>query len=132
MHKVGGVIVVCAVVFIVYLIMLVTMPTIVEVTLIANSTINASGINTTLQPGSTEILIAAPWILWFVPGVSYAREYGYIDNVAVDSMVCTGCHRYDCCGANTKETLAPSEIIGYHTDDNDKQHKRQGKCQAIK
>ena len=69
MHKVGGVIVVCAVVFIVYLIMLVTMPTIVEVTLIANSTINASGINTTLQPGSTEILIAAPWILWFVPGV---------------------------------------------------------------
>lgn len=69
MKKVGGVIVVCAAVFAVYLIMLVVMPTVVDITLIANSTINASGINTTLQPGSTEILIAAPWILWFVPGI---------------------------------------------------------------
>jgi len=67
MRKVGGIIMVCVAVAICYLIMLVVMPTVVDVTLIANSTINASGINTSLQPGSTEMLIAAPWILWFVP-----------------------------------------------------------------
>ena len=70
MHKVGAVAVVCGIVFAVYLIMLITMPTIVDVTLIANSTINASVANVTgKMPGATEGLIMAPWILWFVPAV---------------------------------------------------------------
>jgi len=69
MGKIGAVIVVVSIVCALYLIMLTVMPVVVDLSLTANSTINASGVNLTAMPGSTEVLVSAPWVLWFVPGV---------------------------------------------------------------
>lgn len=70
MHKIGGVIVVCALIFVVYLVLLVVMPVLVDFTYQANATINASVANvTTRMPGATEGLIMAPWALFFAPAI---------------------------------------------------------------
>ena len=68
MSKIGQIIVVVSIVAALYLLMLVVMPVIVDLSLAANATINAS-VNASYFPGSTDMLIATPWILWFVPFV---------------------------------------------------------------
>jgi len=67
MGKARGVFITVAFVVVVYLIMLVTMPIVSEFASTANTTAAAS-VNVSLQPGSTSALLAAPLVLWFVPG----------------------------------------------------------------
>jgi hypothetical protein len=66
MNKIGHVAIVVVIVAIVYLIMLVVMPVVVDIAATANATANATS-NMSQYPGGSEILIAAPWVLWFVP-----------------------------------------------------------------
>ena len=67
MNKVGGVIVVVCLVAAAYLIMLVTMPVLIDVATTANTTMTA-GSNMANYPGTSGALMSAPWVLWFVPG----------------------------------------------------------------
>lgn len=67
MKKIGHVAIVIGIVFFVYLIMLVVMPVVVDMSLSANAAMSASS-NMAAYPGGSEIVVAAPWILWFVPG----------------------------------------------------------------
>ena len=69
MKKLGAVIIIIVVVAICYVTMLVYMPVINTMVQTGNATITASGANLTNMPGSQSGLIAAPWILWWVPGV---------------------------------------------------------------
>jgi len=55
-------------VFIAYLAMLIIMPFVSDMASTANVTMAASS-NLTNYPGSAEAVLAAPWILWWVPGV---------------------------------------------------------------
>ena len=66
MRQFGHVILVIVFVCVVYVILLVVMPTVTSLVSTANYTIEAS-VNTSLQPGSTSILLMAPWILWWIP-----------------------------------------------------------------
>lgn len=68
MSKIGHIAIVTVIVFFTYLVMLVVMPVVVDLSLTANATA-AAGSNMSLYPGGSEILIASPWILWWVPGV---------------------------------------------------------------
>jgi len=68
MYKIFQVIITVSIVLVVYLLMIVIMPVVVEMSLTANATMNASS-NMSQYPGASEGLIAAPWILWFVPAV---------------------------------------------------------------
>ena len=68
MNKIWGVVIVTSLVAVLYLILLVTMPILVDATITCNSTINASS-NMSLYPGTSSMVIATPWILWWVPGV---------------------------------------------------------------
>lgn len=67
MNKIGHVLIVIGLVIAAYLILMVTMGTVVDLAETANTTITASS-NLTLYPGASEGLIAAPWVLWWVPG----------------------------------------------------------------
>ena len=69
MNKIGQVILVVCLVIGLYIIMLAVMPVVVDVTLTANTTITDSGVDIAAMPGSTDILILAPWFLWFAPAV---------------------------------------------------------------
>ena len=69
MNKIGQVILVVGLVIALYIIMLAVMPVVVNVSTAANTTITDSGVDIAAMPGSTDILIAAPWILWFMPAV---------------------------------------------------------------
>ena len=68
MNKFGAVAKVCVAVFLVYLIMLVVIPWLADITLTVNSTLNATS-NMSNYPGTSEFLLSIPWILFFVPGV---------------------------------------------------------------
>lgn len=68
MNKIGQVIIVIALVSACYLIILVTMGVVVGLAETANATMTASS-NLTNYPGAAEAVLAAPWVLWFVPGV---------------------------------------------------------------
>lgn len=68
MNKFGAVATVCVAVFMVYLVMLVVMPWLADITLTVNSTLNATS-NMSNYPGTSEFLLSITWILFFVPGV---------------------------------------------------------------
>lgn len=68
MKKFGAIVTVIGVVIIVYLILLVVMPWLAEITTSVNTTLNASH-NMSLYPGTSDFLISTPWILFFLPGV---------------------------------------------------------------
>ena len=67
MNKLGKIVVVTIAVFILYLLMLVVMPFFSDMASTANTTMAASS-NLTNYPGGAEGVLAAPLILWFVPG----------------------------------------------------------------
>ena len=66
MNKIGQVFIVIGLVAACYLILLVVMPVLNQFASSANATIQSS-VNVTLFPGAVEVLLAAPWVLWFVP-----------------------------------------------------------------
>lgn len=68
MNKIGQVAIVVAIVIAAYLLLLVTMPILVDFASTANTTMHA-GSNMTNYPGTAEGVVAAPWALFFVPGV---------------------------------------------------------------
>lgn len=67
MNKIGQVTIVVVVVGILYLLLLAVMPVLTGVAATANATMAATS-NMSNYPGASEGLIAAPWVLWFVPG----------------------------------------------------------------
>jgi len=67
MNKIGQVTLVIVAVIVLYLIMLVVMPLVSDMASTANTTMAASS-NLSNYPGATEGIMAAPWVLWFVPG----------------------------------------------------------------
>lgn len=67
MGKIGAVIMVVGFVIIVYLILLVAMPILVDTAATANATMDATS-NMTNYPGTAGALVSAPWALFFVPG----------------------------------------------------------------
>ena len=69
MNKIGQVALVVFIMGIVYLIMLAVMIVVSDMSIAANATIAASGVDVEAMPGSTSFLLAAPWILWFMPAV---------------------------------------------------------------
>ena len=68
MNKLGTVAIIVALVIVCYLFLLVVMPVIVDTTITANTTMSATS-NMSNYPGTSEAVIATPWILLFVPGV---------------------------------------------------------------
>lgn len=68
MSKFGQVILVVIGVSILYLLMLVVMPIMVDVASTANATITSDS-NPANYPGGTSFLLAIPWICWFVPAI---------------------------------------------------------------
>jgi len=68
MNKFGAVAAICVVVFLAYLIMLIVIPWLSDITLTVNTTLNATS-NMSNYPGTSPFLLSIPWILWFVPGV---------------------------------------------------------------
>ena len=66
--KVGAVIVITAMVAGAYLLLLVVMPILNTFAAAANATMDATS-NMSLYPGTSEALIASPWVLFWVPGV---------------------------------------------------------------
>ena len=67
MKKLGAVLIVIGVVAACYLVLMTVMGTVTDLAETANATITASS-NLTNYPGASEGLIAAPWVLWWVPG----------------------------------------------------------------
>jgi len=67
MKKIFGVMIIIAMVSAVYLILMVSMGAITDIVETANATMTASS-NLSNYPGASEGLVAAPWIMWFVPG----------------------------------------------------------------
>jgi len=68
MNKIGAVIIVMGAVIAVYLLLLVTMPILVDFASTANTTMAATS-NMTNYPGTQEAVLSTPWVLWFAPGV---------------------------------------------------------------
>lgn len=69
MRKIGHVLIVIGMVIASYLLMLVVIPdVVVPMVETANVTMTASS-NLTQYPGASEAMVAAPWVLWFVPAV---------------------------------------------------------------
>ena len=66
MNKLGAVLLVIIVVSIVYMFMIILMPFLTEIVSTANTTMAATS-NMSNYPGSGELLVSTPWILWFVP-----------------------------------------------------------------
>ncbi len=69
MNKIGQVALVVFIMGVLYLILLAVMPVVSDMSIAANTTITASGVAVAEMPGSTSFLLAAPWILWWIPGV---------------------------------------------------------------
>ena len=71
MSKFGQVAIVVGIMIILYLLLLVIIPILSDFASTANITASSvPGRNVTADyPGSTEGLLAAPWVLWFCPGV---------------------------------------------------------------
>lgn len=51
---------------ILYLLMLIVVPFLVDTTVSVNATLHSSS-NMSLYPGTTDFLVAIPWICWFLP-----------------------------------------------------------------
>jgi len=66
--KYGGVLAIVAGVIVVYILLLIFMPVIVDTAGIATTTMNSTS-NMSLYPGTIPAVTAAPWALWFAPGV---------------------------------------------------------------
>ena len=66
MNKLGGVFIILGLVAAAELLLLVTMGVVVDLAETANATMAASS-NLTNYPGAAEVMIAAPWALFFVP-----------------------------------------------------------------
>jgi len=69
MNKLGQVALVVFIMGVLYLILLAVMPVVSDMSIAANTTITDSGVDVAAMPGSTGILLSAPWILWFMPAV---------------------------------------------------------------
>ena len=67
MNKIGAVITVVGIVFILYLILLVVVPWLSDITVSVNSTLDSTS-NMSLYPGTSDFLLSTPWIMFFVPG----------------------------------------------------------------
>ncbi len=67
MQKFGKILVTIGFVIAAYLLLLVVVPFIADVTVTANTTMNATS-NMSLYPGTSGFMLATPWILFFVPG----------------------------------------------------------------
>ena len=86
MNKWGAVISIVVMVTLCYLLLLVTMPILVDTTVAVNTTLNSTS-NMSLYPGTSGFLLASPWILFFVPAVlgiaaivvvlRYVQPYSY-------------------------------------------------------
>ena len=68
MGKIGSVVIVVVIVIAAYLLLLVTVPILTDSVSTANITMHATS-NMTNYPGTAEAVLAAPWVLFFVPGV---------------------------------------------------------------
>ena len=68
MDKLGSVAWIIGGVIICYLLMLVFMPFLAETASTANTTMAATS-NMSNYPGTSEAVLSAPWVLWFVPAV---------------------------------------------------------------
>lgn len=70
MNKIGAVIIVVVVVALAYLFVLLFMPILVDAVATANTTMTEATENFTgVYPGTGELTVATPWIMFFVPGV---------------------------------------------------------------
>ena len=69
MNKLGAVLIVIGIVGACYLLLLVAMPILTDFASTANTTIAADVDDLSAYPGATSGLLAAPWVLFFVPGV---------------------------------------------------------------
>jgi len=67
MNKVRAIVITIVIVIIVYLLLLVTMPVVSDLASTSNTTMAATS-NLTNYPGAAEGVLAAPWVLYFVPG----------------------------------------------------------------
>ena len=67
MKKMGYIAITVGFTIIVYLLLLITIPILVDFATTANTTMAASS-NMTNYPGTSGALMSAPWVLWFVPG----------------------------------------------------------------
>lgn len=68
MSKLGSVGWIVGVVIVCYLLLLVFMPFLSDTATTANATMAATS-NMSNYPGTSEGILAAPWVLWFVPAV---------------------------------------------------------------
>jgi len=67
MNKAKGILMVIGGVVFLYLVLLIVVPFLADIATAANTTMHASS-NLSDYPGGEEILFAAPWLLFFVPG----------------------------------------------------------------
>lgn len=67
-NKFGAISLVVAFIFIVYLILLIVIPWLAEITVSVNTTLDTSH-NMSLYPGTSSFLVSTPWILFFAPAV---------------------------------------------------------------
>ena len=67
MQKCGKILVTIGFVIVAYLLLLVVVPFVADISVTANQTLDASS-NMSLYPGTSGFLLATPWILFFVPG----------------------------------------------------------------
>ena len=68
MRKFGRIMTTIVLVGIVYMLVLVIMPFMSDLASTANTTMAATS-NVSNYPGGQEVVLIAPWILWFAPGV---------------------------------------------------------------
>lgn len=68
MNKLGAVLIVIAVVATCYLILLVVMPVVNDIIITANATMTTDVDDLSAYPGAQDVMVSAPWWLFFVPG----------------------------------------------------------------
>lgn len=68
MSKFGSIALIVGFVIAAYLLLMAVMPVITDAASTANTTMSASS-NMSNYPGTLEGVLAAPWMLWFAPGV---------------------------------------------------------------
>lgn len=66
MNKIGWVAIIVALTAVSYLILMLVMPILVGVTTTVNATLAPTSAN---HPGAVEVIVATPWLMWWVPGV---------------------------------------------------------------
>ena len=66
MNKIGWVAVIVVLTAISYLVIMLVMPILVGVTTTVNATLAPTSAN---HPGTVEVIVATPWVMWWVPGV---------------------------------------------------------------